>query len=272
MAFLALPFLFRDMKEAREIAQRFAPVFQERFLDRDLVLLGTFSLGFGRLFTGKKAGDLEEITALRTWVWKGDPLGEAIFRGLGFKNLVPLDMTDVLPALRYGLLDAFSGTCYTISVFQWFPHAGYMIPMNWGYTFGGIALRREAFARISPGDRDTVRRVMAELLLSVEAESLAKEEETRRILASVEGMGETRLSSHEVVLLEDRAGQVYEIVAEIVQARDLLQSILGARDALRGAPRLQRAPPRVTKPASGEAWGEGPNGRLPDPQRAGTDG
>lgn len=236
MAFLSLPFLFRHEGEARMISERFAPDFQEGFLDKGLVLLGGFSLGFGRLFTTETPQTLEELTALRTWVWKGDALAETVFRALGFRNLVSLDMTDVLPALNYGLLDVFSGTCYTISIFQWFPHARNMVPLNWGNTFGGIVVGQEAFSRLSTTDREVLRRVTSELLLHMEADSLRKEEETLQVLKSSQGMGEIRLSPGDASLLEERAGHVYEIVAERVEARALLRSILRELALLRGKP------------------------------------
>ena len=259
MAFLSLPFLFHSLEEAREISERFAPVFQERLLEEDMYLLGGFSLGFGRLFTTQEARTLQQLTALSTWVWKGDPLGETIFRALGFTNLVPLEMTDVLPALNYGLLDTISGTCYTISVFQWFPHARYMVPLNWGYTFGGVVVRREAFSMLSASDQDLVRGVFSELLLRLEVESMRKEEEAGRILASVEGMQEIRLSRDELSLLEARAGNVYKTVAERLQARDLLQSILQALDALRGA---SSKPPPDTHREEGGRSGPKPDGTI----------
>ncbi len=239
MVFMGLPFLFRDGKEAREIFRRFAPVFQERFLEKELILLGSFSLGFGRLFTVEEAGDLEQLAALRTWTWKGDSLGGTVFRALGFRNLVPLEMTDVLPALQYQLLDAFSGTCYTISVLQWFPYAKYVVPLNWAYTFGGIVVRVDAFKGISPRDRDLFRRVISELVRRMETESREKEKEAARILSTMEGMRETRLSGEDVSRLERRARKVHGTVAGDIQEEELLESILQALGSLRGETRKE---------------------------------
>ena len=187
----------------------------------------------------EEAGDLEQLAALRTWTWKGDSLGGTVFRALGFRNLVPLEMTDVLPALQYQLLDAFSGTCYTISVLQWFPYAKYVVPLNWAYTFGGIVVRVDAFKGISPRDRDLFRRVISELVRRMETESREKEKEAARILSTMEGMRETRLSGEDVSRLERRARKVHGTVAGDIQEEELLESILQALGSLRGETRKE---------------------------------
>lgn len=252
MAFLGLPFLFRDLNEAREISGRLGPLYRERFRNRGLRLLGSFSLGFGRLFTGKPAPSLEALTGLRTWTWKGDALGRSILETLGFRDLVPLEMTDVLPALQYGMLDAFSGTCYTISVLQWFPYARYVVPLNWAYTFGGIVLRADAFSGMSAQDRERFAGVISVLLGRMQDESIRKEEEAARILAASEGMQTLRLPREDVARLERRAEALYGIVAREQGESALMQEILQALDALRDAP-AKREGLRPPAPEPGHA-------------------
>jgi len=255
MVFLGLPFLFRDLQEARKISARLAPVYAERFRKKGLALLGSFSLGFGRLFTRENAATLEELAALRTWCWKGDAVGRTILETLGFRNLVPLEMTDVLPALQYGMLDAFSGTCYSVSVLQWFPYARYEVSLNWAYTFGGIVLREDAFSGIAARDRERFLGVVRGLLDHLQVESVRKEAEAARILASAEGMRDVRLPAEDVALLRRRAAQVYGVVARDLGEEAFLQEVLRALDALRG-----------------DSTGQGPASPPPGPGRGGDTG
>jgi TRAP-type C4-dicarboxylate transport system substrate-binding protein len=243
LALLSLPFLFEDEQEAEEISRQFFPVFRKRFHQEQTALLGLFSLGFGRLFTTKPAESLEEIAELRTWTWKGDPLGEKVLRAMGFRHLVPLSITDVLPALQFQLLDAFSGTCYSIAVLQWFPYARYAVSLNWAYTFGGIVLQQAAFSELSSQDRDVFRRVFSTLLQEMEDGSLKNEKEARRVLSSVEGMREIRLSREDETLLRQRSEGLYGQLARELREEGLLESILAARAALRKPPRAEPARP-----------------------------
>jgi TRAP-type C4-dicarboxylate transport system substrate-binding protein len=233
MALLGLPFLFQNETEAREVFQRLSSSFRERFLQKDLELLGIFSLGAGRLFTTKSASGIGEILDLRTWIWTGDLIGERIFRSLGFRNQVPLEMTDVLPALQYDLLDAFSGTCYSISVLQWFPYARYEIPLDWAYTFGGVLAGKDAFSRISPVDRETFQRVVEQMLRDVEQESRINEQEARRVLKSTQGMREIELSVEDRSRLEERASALYGDLARDIREEDLFRSIRQSLEAMR---------------------------------------
>ena len=234
MGMLGLPFLFRDLAEAQAVAEAFLPRFQERFRRQQLELLGLFSLGFGRMFAVRKLSDLDALASARVWVWKGQQIGERTLRGLGFRDLVPLEMSDVLAALQFDMLDLFSGTYYSISVLQWFPYAHYVVPLNWTYAYGGVVLGKEGLARIASNDRSAFLRVVKRLLSELSRQSKHSEEEARAGLVRREGMGTIDLPPADVKELERRASALYREIAESVGEGELLDGVLGKLDTLRG--------------------------------------
>lgn len=226
---LSLPFLFRDIHEAETTAGRVMPELRKRFHSKGIELMGIFSMGFGRMFSMRPIRDLNELNTLRVWVWKGDAIGEGVLKALGFTRLVPLEMTDVLPALQFRLVDVFTGTYYSITVLQWFPYAHYVIPLNWTYAFGGLVIRSSALEALSPQSRRVLAEVIDGFIQRLQGEVLKGEADAAEGLARREGMKEIRLSPEDVSVLEGRAKAYYSVLAHQLHEERLLEKILGNR-------------------------------------------
>ena len=233
---LGLPLLFRDVQEAGQVAHSFSPVLEERFLQKGFALTGWFALGFGRLFTVTEADTLEKLIRLRVWTWKGDPLGEMALKALGFKNLVPLEMTDVMPALQYDLLDAFSGTYYSITVLQWFPYAHYAVPLNWTYALGGLVISEKAFSALTRTQQSVLRDVMGNFTSRLMVNALRSEQDADRGMVEKQGLKKIHLKPDEVARLEERARNFYRELAVEIQEEKLLEDILGTLAGIRSRP------------------------------------
>lgn len=231
---LSLPLLFEDLDEARAVQKKLMPRFEDRFRSEGFVLFGFFALGFGRVFTVGPVEDLATLTSRRIWTLQGDETGAASLEALGFRSRVALKIPDVLPALREGRIDAFSGTYFSITVLQWFPFARAVIPLNWTYAFGGVVLGESVFSDLSPAQQAVVQRVMGQLVSGLAWQGLEAEKAAESGLTRKEGLEKTHLSEAEVSTLEGRARKFYPVLAREIREEKLLESVLRALSELRG--------------------------------------
>jgi len=227
LTLLSLPFLFHDTEEAGQITRLLTPRIQDRFREKGIVLTGLFSLGFGRVFTLRPVKTLDQLRAARIWAWKGDSLGQQVLQGLGFREIVPLEMTDVLPALQFGMIDAFSGTYFSITVLQWFPYGRCVIPLNWTYTLGGIVIGQRAFAELTAAEQQALGEVMRDFAARLTEQSLRSEQEAEAGLTRREGLRPVLLSPDEIAQLEEQARRLYREMAAQMHEEDLLREIQG---------------------------------------------
>jgi TRAP-type C4-dicarboxylate transport system substrate-binding protein len=82
------------------------------------------------------------------WTWQGESLAEEFIRGVGFTNLNPLPMPEVLTSLQTGLVNGCYGPYYTTLALQWYSQVKYMTSINFGYTPGAIAITKPFWQKL----------------------------------------------------------------------------------------------------------------------------
>jgi TRAP-type C4-dicarboxylate transport system substrate-binding protein len=139
---LALPYLFKNYDEVDYVLGKMASAFSGMFDAKGFQLLGWVEVGFAYFFSKKPILTLDDIRETKVWYWAGDPLQQDVFELQGFKNTVPLELFEVLPALQTGLIETFFAPYYGCLALQWYPYAKYVNTAPIAYTPGGVLVTK----------------------------------------------------------------------------------------------------------------------------------
>ena len=156
-----------DLDEARAVL---GDRLRARLEDKGYVLLGWGDVGPIHLFSNRPVRSLDDLAALRLWMWSDDPLTRKLFDALGLHG-VALGIPEVLPALSTGQIDAFFASPLAALALQWASHARYATAAVMGQATGATVIARAAWEAVAPEDRRAIleeshaleRRVIAEV-------------------------------------------------------------------------------------------------------------
>ena len=121
-----LPFLFRNHEEIDYVKKELFDYFQKKFLEKGFYMTSWAEVGFVYLFTKDKVRTKEDISKVKMWLWKGDPLAKTVFNILDI-SAVPLAINDVYTSLQTGLIDGVYISPYGSMALQWFTKTNYII-------------------------------------------------------------------------------------------------------------------------------------------------
>ena len=170
---LMIPMLYDSYAELDYVRDRLAPELEARMAARGFVVLNWGDAGWVHFFSQRPVVRPDDLRARKLFVWAGDSASLDLYRRAGM-NAVPLAVTDVLPSLQAGLIDAFDTTPLAALAFQWFAKAPHMTDLPWAPLVGATVIGRGAWERI-PAD-------LRPVLLAVAREAAAaRREEIRRL-------------------------------------------------------------------------------------------
>ncbi len=170
---LMIPMLYDSDAELDYVRDRLAPELESRMAARGFVVLNWGDAGWVHFFAKRPVVRPDDLRARKLFVWAGDSVSLDLYRRAGM-NAVPLAVTDVLPGLQAGLIDAFDTTPLAALAFQWFAKAPYMTDLPWAPLVGATVIGRGAWERIPPQLRPI-------LLAAAREAGAARREEIRRL-------------------------------------------------------------------------------------------
>jgi TRAP-type C4-dicarboxylate transport system substrate-binding protein len=170
---LMIPMFYDSYAEMDYVRDRLAPELEARMAARGFVVLNWGDAGWVHFFAQRPVVRPGDLRARKLFVWAGNNVGLDLFRRAGM-NAVPLAVTDVLPSLQAGLIDAFDTTPLAALAFQWFAKAPHMTDLQWAPLVGATVISRAAWERI-PAD------LRPALLAAARDAAAARREEIRRL-------------------------------------------------------------------------------------------
>jgi TRAP-type C4-dicarboxylate transport system substrate-binding protein len=146
---LSIPLLFHDYDELDYVRQRIAPRLQRALEDKGFILLTWGEGGWVRFFTTKPAVTIDQVRPMKLFTWAGKAETEELYTAAGFRP-VPLALTDILPGLQTGVIEAFPAPPTAALAFQWFGLAKNMIDLKFAPIVGATIMTKAAWDRIDP--------------------------------------------------------------------------------------------------------------------------
>ena len=151
-----LPLLFRNWEEIDHVREKMRPAFERRVLERGFVVLGWGDAGWVRFFSKEAALRPDDYKGMRFFAWGSEPEQQAIMKSLGYTP-VPLEVTDILPAMQTGMINVVPSTPYFALATQIFGTASHMLEINWAPIVGALVVTRRAWDAMTPAAQDALR-------------------------------------------------------------------------------------------------------------------
>ncbi len=143
-----MPMVYRDWKELDHVRGKIAPAAEARMLERGFVPLFWADAGWVRFFSRRPALVPDDFRRMKMFVWAGDPEQVDMMKEMGFQP-VAIEVTDILPALRTGLIDAVPATPFFALAGQFAGPAPYMLDVKWVPIAGACVITRAAWDALS---------------------------------------------------------------------------------------------------------------------------
>lgn len=156
----SMPFLFRNYNEVDYVRERMDPVLQEGIKQKGYISFGFSEGGFAYLMSISPIAGLGDLKGHKVWVPEGDEISRAAFEATDVSP-VSLPLTDVLTGLQTGLIDTVAGSAIGAIALQWHTRVKYLTDAPLLYLYGSMVLKRQAFEKLTPGDRQVVNEVMS---------------------------------------------------------------------------------------------------------------
>ena len=151
-----MPMVFRSWEELDYVREKLRPRLEARFVERGFVVLGWGDAGWVRFFSKRPALRPADYRPMKVFAWSGDTPQADIMKLIGYRPVV-LEISDILPGLQTGMVDMVPCTPFWALTLQFYPHAPYMLDMDWAPLVGGIVVTRRLWDSMTPASREALR-------------------------------------------------------------------------------------------------------------------
>jgi TRAP-type C4-dicarboxylate transport system substrate-binding protein len=155
-ALQSMPLLFRNWEEVDYVREKMRPAMEKKFLDKGFVVLAWGDAGWVRFFSKEAAVKPDDYKRMKFFAWGSEPDQQAIMKSLGYTP-VPLETTDILPAIQTGMINVVPSTPYFALATQVYTTAPHMLEINWAPIVGALVVTRKAWDDMSPAAQQAVR-------------------------------------------------------------------------------------------------------------------
>jgi TRAP-type C4-dicarboxylate transport system substrate-binding protein len=155
-ALQSMPLLFRNWEEVDHVREKMRPAVEEKFLDKGFVILAWGDAGWVRFFSKEPARRPEDYKRMKFFAWGSEPDQQAIMKNLGYTP-VPLEPTDILPAIQTGMISVVPSTPYFALATQIYQTAPHMLDINWAPIVGALVITRKTWDEMSAQTQSVVR-------------------------------------------------------------------------------------------------------------------
>ena len=147
---ISFPMLVQTDGEFDYIIEKLSPEFEARLAEKGFKVLTWSSAGWAHFFTKEPVITPEDMKKRKLFMWGSDTTYLELLKVSGFSP-VPLAITDLLPSLQTGLVDAFAAPPTAALAFQWFALAPHMTDFRWQPLPGTTVVSMRQWNRI-PAD------------------------------------------------------------------------------------------------------------------------
>lgn len=188
-ALQAMPLLFKSWDEVDYVREKMRPAMEKKFLDKGFVVLAWGDAGWVRFFSKDAAVRPDDYKRMKFFAWGAEPDQQAIMKSLGYTP-VPLETTDILPAIQTGMINVVPSTPYFALATQVYTTAQHMLEINWAPIVGALVVTRKAWDEMSPETQAAVRSASEKAGVQIRAKARQEVEE------AVEAMKKRGLTVH----------------------------------------------------------------------------
>lgn len=165
-----LPLKFRSKQEVDYVRERMDERIIEGLRESGIIAFSLIETGFAYILTRDPIDSLDDLQNMKAWVPDGDRVSARLIQSFGISP-VPLTITDVLPGLQTGLIDAVAVPPIVALALQWHNHVHYMVDLPLVYIYSLMMLDKRAFESLSSAHRETVMKVLNRTFEEIDEEN-----------------------------------------------------------------------------------------------------
>jgi TRAP-type C4-dicarboxylate transport system substrate-binding protein len=150
-----MPLMFRSWDEVDHVREKLRAGMEKKFLDKGFVILAWGDAGWVRFFSKLPAAAPADYRGMKFFAWGSEAAQQEIMKNLGYTP-VPLEVSDILPAIQTGMINAVPSTPYFALATQIYTSAPYMLDLNWAPIVGALVITRKAWDGMSPAAQKAV--------------------------------------------------------------------------------------------------------------------
>lgn len=161
MKALTFPLLVRSDAEMAAVFAKLGPRLSEALEAKGYKVLNWSSAGWVYFFSRRPVTLPEDLQPQKLFFWGSDSQYVELLKQSGFQPL-SLAVTDLLPSLQTGLVDAFAAPPAAALSFQWFALAPHMADLKWQPMPGATVVSAKTWNEIPPALRPLLEQAAAE--------------------------------------------------------------------------------------------------------------
>lgn len=151
-----LPLLFRNWEEVDYVREKMRASMEKKFLSKGFVVLAWGDSGWVRFFSKEPALRPADYKKMKFFAWGSESEQQEIMKSLGYTP-VPLETSDILPAIQTGMINVVPSTPYFALASQIYTMAPNMLEINWAPIVGALVVTQKAWDTMSPATQQAVR-------------------------------------------------------------------------------------------------------------------
>lgn len=150
-----MPMMFRSIEELEHVRDQLRPELERRLLDRGFVVLFWGDAGWVKVFSRRPGKLPDDFVTMKMFALAGDTRTLDLWKLAGYQP-VPLEVTDILPGLQTGLIDAVCTTPTYALAGQFYGPASNMLDLNWAPLVGATVVTEKAWSNVPAGTRESL--------------------------------------------------------------------------------------------------------------------
>jgi TRAP-type C4-dicarboxylate transport system substrate-binding protein len=171
-----LPMLFKSWEEVDYVREQMRPSMEKKFLDKGFVVLAWGDSGWVRFFSKEPAFRPADYKKMKFFAWGSESEQQEIMKSLGYTP-VPLETSDILPAIQTGMISVVPSTPYFAMASQIYNTAPNMLEINWAPIVGALVITKTAWDNMSPTAQQAVRTASDKAGLEMRTQARAEVDE-----------------------------------------------------------------------------------------------
>ncbi len=144
---MAIPMAIDSWDALDRVLAAVGPKVERILEEKGFVVLNWADIGWVRFFVPEPDPSIDTVRRAKLFVWSGDDRTVEMWKSAGF-NAVPLSITDMLPSLQSGMINAFNSTAIMALASQWFAFTPHMIDMPWIPLVGATVVSKNIWLKI----------------------------------------------------------------------------------------------------------------------------
>ena len=144
---ITFPNNIKTNEELEFVIKKAGPYFEEQVWKKGFKVLCWNNAGWVHFFSKNPVITPDDMKEQKLFFWGSETLYEEALKNAGF-HPVPLSVTDLMPGLRTGLVNAFAATPQVALAFQWYSLAPNMCSLRWQPLPGIIVMTKKAWNKI----------------------------------------------------------------------------------------------------------------------------